>query len=1093
MASDLKRASAEQKRASDPAANVWVSANAGSGKTSVLVDRIIRLMLSGADPERILCLTYTKAAAGEMANRLFERLSSWVAMDDGALAATIAALGHRSTDARTLQSARRLFTRALETPGGLKLQTIHAFCERLLQLFPIEAGVVPGFEVMEERDAESLLAEARLRVLNESDGALEEDFAIVSTYAQADAFDEIVKAMLRKREQLRHLFETGDGIDRAMAALSRTAGLGEGETHDSVDARFVKGTNPSLLATAGQFLRAGRETNVATGAVLQRLASGSASKEEVLERFFTTPAPPKMPERRKPGGLLTPTLQKSSPSLLALLEEEQERLDRLRGLQSSIAMRDATAALLRIASRIVAAYQSLKRARGLYDFEDLIIRTRRLLVEQSTAAWVLYKLDKGIDHILVDEAQDTSGAQWDIVKALAEEFHSGSGARADVARTVFAVGDRKQSIFSFQGADPDAFDEAREEFSKRVQGAEARFDTVPLGTSYRSTQTVLASVDAVFDRETMRSGIAAAGIDYVSHTAVRGKQAGLVEIWPLAEAEEAAEPDHWTAPVDRISKTHPRIRLAREIASRIRQWLDEGRKIAALGRAVAAGDILVLVRNRSVFNSALIKELQARGVPVAGADRLKLVQDIAVMDLLSLARFALLPEDDLSLAEVLRSPLCDADEERLFALSHGRGSRTLWSAVEGTKDGARLAAWRALAQSEPPFDFFSAVLVEGRRRFHARLGSEAGDALDAFLSLALSYEHRHGPSLQGFIDWFETGETEIKREMDQTGGAVRIMTVHGAKGLEAPIVFLADTTGLPGDRETLLIDDGGWPVWRLPGMPEPEFIFALRAARRAREMDEHRRLLYVAMTRARDELYVCGAVSKTDTNPETWYRAIESSMQDVAPGEDGIRRRVSGEPGEASEPDVSPPPTAHLPDWARQPPPPEATEPRRMGASARALRRTPELARGEAVHALLKALPDHPPETRRAIAEAYLKRKGIDPSVAGEVLGVMERFAPWFADSGLAEISLAAAGSPSRIDRLILAGHEVLIVDYKSDRAPPSDLANVNADYLGQLARYRDQVAAVFPDKAIRTALLWTAGPGLMEVPSHALDAIRRA
>ena len=291
------------------------------------------------------------------------------------------------------------------------------------------------------------------------------------------------------------------------------------------------------------------------------------------------------------------------------------------------------------------------------------------------------------------------------------------------------------------------------------------------------------------------------------------------------------------------------------------------------------------------------------------------------MDLLSLARFALLPEDDLSLAEALRSPLCDVDEDQLFALSHGRGSKTLWGAVEGTADGARLAAWRGLAETEAPFDFFSAVLVEGRRRFHARLGPEADDALDAFLSLALSYEHRHGPSLQGFIDWFETGEAEIKREMDQTGGAVRIMTVHGAKGLEAPIVFLADTTGLPGDRETLLIDDAGWPVWKLSGMPEPEFITTLRAERRAREMDEHRRLLYVAMTRARDELYVCGAVSRSDSNPETWYRAIESSMQDFAPDEMAYQASRFGRAWRGERARGAAARSAPLPEWARRPAP----------------------------------------------------------------------------------------------------------------------------------------------------------------------------
>ena len=1082
MATRINRASLEQKRASDPAANVWVSANAGSGKTSVLVDRIIRLMLTGADPERILCLTYTKAAAGEMANRLFERLSTWVAMDDGALAETIRALGHGRIDAKVLEAARRLFTRALETPGGLKLQTIHAFCERLLQLFPVEAGVVPGFEVMEERDAEDLLAEARQRVLLAADGALEADFAVVAKYAQADAFDAIIKAMLAKRDRLRHVLEADGGIDDAMVALAQAAGLRADETRHSIDERFTRGANPRFLATAGQFARGGGVKNEKTGQLLMRIASGEANKVDVLDGFFT-----KAMEPRKPGGLMSPTLMKQSPDLAGFIAEEQARLLHLLGLQSAIAMREATAALLRVARGIVTDYQSLKRGRGLYDFEDLIIRTRRLLVEQSTSAWVLYKLDRGIDHILVDEAQDTSGAQWDIVKALAEEFHSGSGARPDVERTVFAVGDRKQSIFSFQGADPDAFDTARGEFKLRAEGIAARFDTVPLGTSYRSTQTVLSAVDRVFDRDVMRGGIMAPGVGYVDHTAVRGGEAGLVELWPLTTSDEAVEPDHWTAPVDRMEKDHPRIRLAREIAAAISQWLAEGRKIAALGRAVGPGDILVLVRRRNQFNAALIKELQALRVPVAGADRLKLADDIAVMDLISLARVALLPEDDLALAEVLRSPLCDVDEQQLFTFAHGRGAKTLWSAVEATTDGTRLKGWMALARTEAPFEFFSRVLLDGRRRFHSRLGPEADDALDAFLALALSYEQRHGPSLHGFIDWFETGEAEIKREMDQTGGAVRIMTVHGAKGLEAPVVFLADTTGLPQERETLLIDEAGWPVWKLPGMVEPGFVTELRDRRRQRDRDEYRRLLYVAMTRARDELYVCGAATKAVEDPECWYCAIETAMAEAPADDRGIRRIVSGIAGEAKPKSVGAGVAAPPPGWAATPPPLEPAAAPRQRASARAIVRTAELARGEAVHALLKALPHWPLQKRRGMAEAYAIRRGFDAELAGEVMAVLEGFAAWFAEPGLAEVPVVAPGFRGQIDRLIITADTALIIDYKSDRTVPAAPENVNPDHLRQLARYADAMSAIYPGKTLKTALLWTAMPKFMEIPPHLL------
>jgi len=783
--------------------------------------------------------------------------------------------------------------------------------------------------------------------------------------------------------------------------------------------------------------------------------------------------------------------------------------------------------------------ERLKAARGALDFEDLIVRTARLLSRSDAAHWVQYKLDRGLDHILVDEAQDTNPRQWQVILALAEDFFAGAGA-SDAIRTLFAVGDEKQSIFSFQGAVPDWFSRVQRDIGRKARAAEFGFSDVELHLSFRSTQIVLSAVDTVFDTADARRGVTSDDA-WPYHTAARRNDPGRVVVWPLIELPEQAEPQDWATPLDHLDARSPEVVLAERIAETIEGWLATGETIEATGAPIRPGGILILTRTRGAHTAAINRALKTRGVPIAGADRLRLTEHIAIMDLMALARVVLLPSDDLSLAALLKSPLIGLSEEALFRLAHGR-TGSLWEALASATDAdacaarSRLEAWRAEADWREPHAFFAHILgpERGRLAFMHRLGAEAEDVLDEFLAQALSYERNNTPSLQGFLAWLESAPTEIIRDSEMLRDEIRVMTVHGAKGLEADIVFLVDTGSAPvhsgHDPNVIALgddtDDAAPLVWMRGRRAMPDAVKKRLEALRLRDAEEYRRLLYVAMTRARDRLYVCGTKKKSTDSATGWHalvsnalapesRRLESDGELVAlewRAENAGTAKKRQEKqyvmdlpeipawAECDAPPASPgatqlaPSTAlHLdedPDFAAAPSSSDSTiEP--AGA----------LVRGRLIHRLLQSLPEHPSERRRAVGAAYLA--AIAPQVDGaamldEVMALLDdrRLAPLFAAGSRAEVEIAgrialpggAAEISGRIDRLAVADGQVFIVDYKTNRPAPRRLEDVPETYVAQLSLYRHVLESLYPDRPVTAALLWTDVPVLMEIPSQLLD-----
>ncbi len=1127
-----------QRRAADPDSSVWVAASAGTGKTKVLTDRVLSLLLAGTPAHRLLCLTFTKAAAAEMANRIAERLADWTTMGDEVLARDLTRLRGVAPETAAMTTARRLFAQVSDAPGGMRIETIHAFCQRLLRRFPLEAGLAPHFQVMDERDAGEMLAAAREEVLaaarDGDDGELAAALAAVTGAVHETIFPELMAELAAERGRLRRLLGRWGSLEATVAECYRRLGLVPGESADSIlaaacdDGAFDSAGCREAVAALARGSKTDGDRAALMAGWLADPAARSAAFGQWRKAFLTADG-----DIRKT--LCTQGVEAAMPGTRAILEAEALRLctvhDRLKAATTAA----ATAALLRLGKALLAAYERHKARRAMLDYDDLILTTVALLERPGRAAWVLYKLDGGIDHVLIDEAQDTNPEQWAVVKALTAEFFAGRGRRREGSRTVFAVGDAKQSIYSFQRADPREFEAMRARLAQAVPAAHGRWDEVALEVSFRSAPAVLRAVDLVFNSAAGRDGVVPPGAG-VTHRPFRQGAAGLVELWPPVEPRLRDEPEPWKPPVERVKGDSPRARLARLVAMRIKAMAEGGEVLESKGRPIRPGDVLVLVRLRNAFVEELVRELKTLSIAVAGADRMVLAEQLVVMDLMALANALLLPEDDLTLASVLKGPLIGLSEEELFELAWSRPG-SLWDALRRrSAEPPYAAAWSllsellGLADRLPPHDFFAHLLTRGgKARLLARLGAEAEDPLDEFVNLTLAYERLHPPSLQGFLRWLEQGGVEIKRDLEQGGAdAVRIMTVHGAKGLQAPIVFLPDTLQVPTRPPRLLwLGDGEdeLPVWP----PRAEYHdqrcrSAAETAARTRDQ-EYRRLLYVAMTRAEDRLIVCGWATRKAAAGHCWYNTIRQALAPVAEtvgdpflaarteaGAEPVLRLANPQtaPVETGREVSRPPPPSALPDWSRRLPPPEPTPPRPLAPSrpdeepaARSPFGTDDGARfrrGRLIHRLLQSLPEVEPGRRAEAAARFLGRPAWklgyaeQAAIAGEVAAVLADplFAPLFGPGSRAEVPVVGRVGDrvvsGQVDRLQVGAEEVLVVDYKTDRPPPARADGVPAVYLRQMAAYRAALACIYPGRAVRCALLWTDGPRLMLLDPRLLD-----
>lgn len=1125
-----------QKQAADPKQSVWVGANAGTGKTRVLIERILRLMLEGVPPEKILCLTFTKAAAAEMANRLSDQLGAWAVMDADKLDDTLTELcGHKPTEA-TLGTARRLFAQTLDTPGGLKIRTIHSFCESLLGRFPIEAKIAPHFTVIDERTANELRLEARdhlMRGASSQPTDIQNAFSFIAGQVDESGFETLMMALDSHRHQLAAMLHRHGGAQGLTSAIRQKLGLRETDTETSL-LQDDQARNDGALKRAADALAQGSSTDQKKSDAIVAYLNAQTQPERHLayppyKSIFITQKGAPTSEKR----LTTNAVKGLFPGIIGVLLDEQQRMLELENRLKALKIVEATEALVLVGQTLIEAYGELKAHRALLDYDDLILKARDLLGD-GRVSWVHYKLDGGIDHILVDEAQDTSPEQWEVIAALASEFFSGEGAidpDRTVDRTVFAVGDQKQSIYSFQGADPAKFAEMRAFFSESAMAAERRWQSVELTLSFRSVWAILKTVDQVFTGDGAPEGLQADDTP-IHHISFRDGQAGLIELWPALTPDDEREEDAWDAPLDQMSQKSPAARLAERVADTLAGWFENREILASQGRPIEPGDVMILLRRRGDFAEEMVRQLKVRQIPVSGSDRMVLLDQMAIMDLMAIGHFVLLPEDDLNTAIVLKTPFLGLEDDDLFELAHGREkTRSLWQHLRDKRTDkekfSQAADWleRLLARADftPPYEFYAQLLGpdNGRQKLLSRLGPDAADPIDEFMNLALSFERDHPPGLEGFLHWLEAGNTEIKRDLEQGQGEVRVMTVHGAKGLQAGVVFLPDTCSTPDARlDTRLYWDRSdadplmfWPVVK---DNEETVCQGLRDRATKLALEEYNRLLYVALTRAEDRVYVAGWETKSGRSDGCWYDAVERGLRaqnadEITYFDGSVGLRLVSEqtvppakPDEVLETDG---PAEDLPRWSQTPPPPEPTPSLPLNPSRPEGEDPPirsplgdddgaRFKRGLLIHRLLQTLPDLPAAQRRDAATRYLGQESHELSaeqqseIARETLSVLEKpdLALLFGPQSRAEVPLVGTVGDgeetgvisAQIDRLVITDSQIIIVDYKTNRPPPLNEADVAPVYLRQMALYRAALKGIYPGVRVDCVLLWTDGPSAM-------------
>lgn len=1122
-----------QRRAADPTASVWVGASAGSGKTKVLTDRILRLLLpdkrgvQGTAPHKILALTFTKAGASEMAIRVQKTLSDWATLDDDTLAEKLkAVLGEDATKKQT-KAAKQLFAKVIDAPSGLQIMTLHSFCQSVLGRFPLEAGLSPSFILLEENQAKKLYHKAKESVLKkvqaEKGSPLSNALKNIASIQNAEQFDQLLENFIREQRQVRTLIKKYFDVDGLYNALCQNLDIKVGQTKEDLIAEFSKEENydEAALRQCCKTLAEGTEkTDQPRGISIQDWLD--QNHKDRTENFD----PYKYAYLKKDGDILktlaTKPLQKIMPNILDILGNEAQRIYDLEQKIKTTEIANATRDLFLLGLEILDAYQIRKEKQSALDFDDLILKTLALFNGEtkktkslSVMPWVRFKMDQGIDHILVDEAQDTNPEQWEIISALCDDFFDHQ--EEDVARTLFVVGDEKQSIFSFQRASPEKFETMRQWFSDKIQAAQKKFDPVQFNISFRSAPAILDFVDQVF-----REGLSQTEL---THESYRRKQPGLVELWPLFKPNDKEDRDPWSPPTEIINSTSGTAQMANHVGETIKGWLERKEPLESYGRVIEPQDILILVRSRTAFLDQLVRALKTRNIPVSGIDRMVLSEQLVVQDLMAAINFALLPEDDLNLAGLLKSPFIGWNEEQLFKVSYGREGG-LWQAVKNS-DNANTITWLShlidLSGEARPYDFMASLLQKtcptapsGLQAIKQRLGDEALDPMDEFLNHTLAFEKDAIPTLQNFVKAQTSSKTEIKRQMEEGGTAVRIMTVHAAKGLQAPIVILPDTIR---SSSSVKHDRILWPDRTDQKLPffcptSKQLPLPCETAKEKLQVlaeEEYQRLLYVALTRAESRLYIGGYLSKQNPIETSWYYLCEKAFKshpDAQIGND-VYRLTNPMIGEADKTQKQAPakkPNIKTPDWLFRPIPEEPSPPRPLVPSRPSGDNVPVLSplksdnqrrflRGNITHKLLQLLPDLPTDKRETAARKYAAlpvhdlSKDVQNSIVTETIAILNHpeFAAIFGKESLAEASVTGLIDGNQmisgqIDRVLITDKEVLIVDYKTNRPPPTNPKDIPAIYKKQMQSYRDVMQKIYPEHGIKTALIWTDGPNLMIV-----------
>lgn len=1114
----IQLASSQQMAAANPDMSVWVEASAGTGKTKVLSDRVLRLLLAKVDPSKILCLTYTKAAAVEMNERIAKRLSIWAVEKDEDLEKDLKGLlgkDFKTSQTKELLSfARTLFALLLDTPGGMKIQTIHSFCQDILKRFPLEAGISPYFEVLDDRNAKEILQKIKLDLLKsihlDSDEKLKQAILYLTQTISEYKFPETMNMITTNRSKIASLLRLyNNQISLIIPVLEKKLGVKYTQTVDGLKKTFFNNINQISFKLALGAFQQGSTEDTKKAEILSDILDKNfdTSVYDDYKSLFLTD------KKTIRSRLATQKVVSIYPDILDFMKSEATRILNLENDIAALNVLHSTIAVLYVAQNIIDNYNAYKKMYAVLDYEDLIVITRQLMENRSVADWVLFKLDGGINHILIDEAQDTSPDQWAIIRAISQEFFSGLGQyESSLERTIFVVGDRKQSIYSFQGADPREFDKMYKYFEQHIKN----FSKIHLDVSFRSTKAIMDCVNTLFDvDEDAKKGVIPHG-EHIKHQPFRLGDGGQVEILPLLKKDSSTKDSdyNWILPIVKEQKTSLSSQLAKLIAQNIKKMVESKEILASKNRPIQYGDFMFLVQQRNSFVEEFVRSCKEIGVKVAGVDKLKLLEQIAVQDLISLGKFLLLPADDLSLAEVLKSPIFNLNDDDLFVLCHNRSGTLFQNILKNNNFSAiadELKSLLNIVGFSRPFELFSHILINmnGRKNFLSRMGNEVNEILDEFLNLTLAFEQTHNPTLETFISWIEQDEVIIKKEMEQgDSDTVKVMTVHGSKGLQSPIVILADTTRIKNKSfSSEFLWDDGLLYFPTSSACYDDVCKNIKENNLSADFEEYHRLLYVALTRAEDRLYIAGFTKNSEASEQSWYKLLANNIKsniDLKPDDNRIVYQTAQENSFEEKCLISTSkPQQQNYDYLLTPAPVENPlakpyTPSHDNSDEVELVSSPLedngffYKRGTVIHTLLQYITTISEDERPYAASLFLEKSLPEFSsfererIVNEVLTLCQTYKEIFSLNSMAEVPIIGEVDgliiSAKIDRLVILPEKVIIVDYKTNRPAAQKFSDIPEQYIKQMSAYKRLLQKLYPSKQIETYILWTNTCNMMKL-----------
>lgn len=1111
----------EQIIASNPNYNIWLSANAGTGKTHVLINRLLRLILNNTQPDKIICITYTTAAATEIQNRIIEYAQKWIISSDEEILKDFHAI---SGDNTTLSKQDFLLLREklgliLDFPERLKIQTIHSFCQSILKSFPLEANIAPFFSVMDEIEKNELIDTAINSTIN--------DFTVNQEGEKSNLADAIYRLLnnyspFTIKSNLKNLIYERIKISQT---LSNYPSLYE-YSHYLSNVFELPSTNKQELVI--DFAERNLARLEYLGKAYLQASKSHIHKSEIINEFlknknFSTISPIFLTsELKNRETIINKKLSDNDDKLKFIITNLQEDFQVLYDRIKSINLYNSTRDFLTIFQNVNSVFEELKKQKYLLDYDDLIEKTHQLFSNKNNLLreWILYKLDGGIDHILLDEAQDTNPHQWEVIKTITEEFFSSDETEGN-HRTLFVVGDEKQSIYSFQGADFRTFDQMKNFFKNKIEICEKiNFAEINLNLSFRSCPAILNIVDEVLQQDGIKNSVTINPEQNINHTAFRNKHFGYFEINPLiGEKKTKKKKDRisWELPTEyEINNDENNKQLvAEKVVSKINKLIKDRRILPSTGKEIQPKDFMILVRKRK--GNQVIKEIISRleqlGIAVSGMDRLNLKDNMAIQDLLSYAKFKLLPTDDLNLANLLKSPFFEITENELFQLSWDRKNLSLFDNLkihanfnQRFKDILdNLSKTLSSSKNETALSFFLRIIDEPNNRinFVNYYGHQINEIFDEFTNLIFHFESKNNNKLQSFISWIENNNSEIKRNQEAQKNEVRILTIHGSKGLQAPIVIMPDTTSSSKSKHSTIIDEN-LILCGINKNSKNSISNSIINHLDTLETYEDKRLLYVALTRAKDEMYIYGDKSDQFEKEYCWYNIIKNAAKNICQTNENETLFLTNEEylkdHSSKNHNIINSHTENfaLPDFIKKNNKNDQANNSNLNFKLNnntIKSSNKKIEKGLFIHKLLEILPskneDKWPQYIKIISKNYKLNDQEIESLSQEAINTIKK--PEFSfifqnESNLEETEICGYIENEKlihrkIDKIINNNkNELIIIDYKTTDLNKQEAETLAKNHKKQLDEYEELLQNIYPKKEIKKAILFTYNNSLIYI-----------